>query len=168
MSSSLVKDKMLLSGLDEESILQTVAKILKLGSIVRLNIDARTEVVDFWKVSSKDISEEDQAHPFRAVLKQVTMEEYTPDPKESAERQLLSMCEIIEDANYYPVFLLTGMELSQLRKQWISFPRRSTQIAGISIVQEPDITEDVLLLCGARTREAEPIDITFVVKMTLP
>ncbi len=41
-------------------------------------------------------------------------------------------------------------------------------MAGVPIIPNPDLMEDVILVCGSETKDAEPIDITFVVKMTLP
>jgi hypothetical protein len=95
------------------------------------------------------------------------MEEYVSEAEESGERQFLAMCEILEDAGCYPVFLLTGRDIPQLRK-WVMFPRRSSNLAGIPILPNPDLHEDVLLLCGAKVRDAEPVDVTFIVKLTLP
>lgn len=161
-----VKDKIVLSGTDNESILSTIAKILKFGNVVRFSVDASSNTVDYWRLPS-DEEIEDQANPFRPVLKHVHMEEYVPEENEIEERQLLSMCEILEDAGCFPVFLLVGCTLSQLRK-WISFPRRSTQIAGIPILINPDLTDDIVLVCGSKIKDAEPIDVTFIVKMTLP
>lgn len=165
MNLFLVKDKLPLSGTDNESIISTIAKVLKLDNVVRLNVDARTSTVDFWRVPN-EAENDGEPNPFKAVLRRVQMEEYSPDSNESGERQFLSMCEIIEDAGCFPVFILIGGSISKLR-EWVPFPRRSTHLAGIPILNNPDIHEDVILMCGAKTKEAEPIDITFVVKMTL-
>lgn len=167
MNPSLIKDKIILSGTDDDSILSTITKVLKFGNVVRFNVDARTGMVDFWRLPSEEETEEDLANPFRGVLRQVHMEEYVPEDSDSGERQLFAMCEILEDAGCYPVFLLTGRALPQLRK-WIQFPRRSTHIAGIPILPNPDLTEDIVLMCGSKVKEAEPVDVTFIVKMTLP
>lgn len=166
MSLNLIKDKIPLSGTGSEAIVATITKVLKIDNIVKLAIDARTGMVDFWRVPSEEEKQE-EINPFRGVLKQVTMEEYSPEEEESGERQFLSMCEIIEDAGSYPVFILTGREFSKLRK-WVNFPRRSKQIAGIPILLNPDVVEDVILICGAKSKDADPIDTDFIVKMTLP
>lgn len=167
MNVSLLKDKIPLSGTDDESILASIAKVLKLADVVRINVDARIQMVEFWRIPSEHESEEEAANPFRGVLKTVQMEEHVPDSNETGERQFLSMCEILEDAGCFPVFLLTGRELSQLRK-WVHFPRRSSSLAGIPIMLSPDLHDDVLLLCGAKVRDAEPSDVAFIVKLTLP
>lgn len=167
MSPSIIKDKFPLSGTDEESILSSVSKVLKFDNVVRFNVDARTKVIDFWRVPSEHEAEDDPANPFRGVLKNVQMEEYVPEEDEAPERQFFSMCEMIEDAGCYPVFLLSGLELSKLRK-WIPFPRRSSMLGGIPIQMNGDLPKDVILLCGSKTKEAEPIDVTFIVKLTLP
>lgn len=167
MTLSLVKDKLPLSGSDEEGILQSISRVLKFANVVRFSVDARTGVVDFWRVPSEEESEEEIANPFRGVLKQVQMEEYDPEVNASGERQFFAMCEILEDAGCVPVFILTGRNLNSLRK-WISFPRRSSAIGGVPVVLNPDLDNDVILLCGSKVKDAEPVDVTFVVKMTLP
>ncbi len=167
MSVSLIKDKIPLSGIDDESIISSISKVLKIAHVVRINIDARTQMVDFWRFPSEHESEEETANPFRGVLKQVQMEEYVPDANESGERQFFGMCEILEDAGCVPVFILTGREVAQLRK-WVPFPRRSSSLAGIPILANPDLNDDVLLMCGSKVRDAEPVDVAFVVKLTLP
>jgi len=167
VNPSLVKDKIVLSGTDDESILSTISKVLKFGNVVRFNVDARTEMVDFWRKPTDDEIEEELANPFRGVLKQVQMEEYVPEEDEGGERQFFSMCEVLEDAGCYPVFLLTGRPITELRK-WIAFPRRSTHIAGVPILPNPDLSDDVVLLCGAKVKDAEPVDVSFILKMTLP
>lgn len=165
MNSSLIKDKIPLSGIDPESIISTVSRVLKLNNVVRFNVDARSSVVDFWRIPSEEENDE-EPNPFRAVLKRVEMEEYSPENKSTGERQFFDMCEILEDAGCFPVFLLTGVPLQDLRK-WIYFPRRSSHIAGVPLIKNADLTEGIILLCGAKTREAEPVDVTFIVKMTL-
>ncbi len=107
------------------------------------------------------------ASPFRAKLKEVTMEEYVQEREISAHAQLFEMFDMLEDAGCFPVFILSGRSPANLRK-WIPFPRRSTQLAGIPIILDPDLMEDCLLICGSKVRDAEPIDVTYVVKMTLP
>lgn len=164
--ATFIKDKIMLSGTDNESILSTVAKILNFGNVVRFNVDASSNAVDYWRLPSEE-EMDDRINPFRTVLKQVRMEEYVSEEDETGERQLFSMCEILEDAGCFPVFLLIGCSIQQLRK-WITFPRRSTQIVGIPILINPDLTDDIILVCGSKIKDAEPIDVTFIVKMTLP
>ena len=165
MNSPLIKDKIPLSGTDPESIISTVSRILKLDNVVRFNIDARTSMADFWRIPS-DADNDEEANPFRGVLRRIDMEEYSPEEETMGERQFLSMCEILEDAGCFPVFLLTGMPLQDLRR-WIYFPRRSTHIAGVPIVKNADLHKDVIILCGSKVKEAEPVDVSFAVKMTL-
>lgn len=153
--------------MDEEAILAVISKILKFDNVVRLNIDARTGMVDFWRIPEEQETEEEGANPFRSVLKQVQMEEYSSEKEETGEQQFFAICEILADAGCFPVFVLTGREVSKLRK-WIPFPRRLPQIAGVPIIPDPDLMEDVILVCGSKTKDAEPVDVTFVVKMTLP
>ncbi len=119
MNLSLIKDKLPLISMDEESILSTISKVLKFDNVVRLNIDSRTGMVDFWRIPVEEDSEE-HANPFRAVLKKVHMEEYSSEEEESGERQFFAMCEILADAGSFPVFILTGREVSKLRK-WLEF-----------------------------------------------
>lgn len=165
---NLLKDKIPLSGTDEDSILKTISLILKNANVVRINVDAGTGMVDFWRYPSGEESEDiDVKNPFRARLKEVAMEEYAPEEGLTSHQQLFEMCEMLEDAGCYPVFILTGRTLSNLRK-WIPFPRKSKRIAGIPIILEPDQMEDTLLVCGSSVRDAEPVDVSYVVKMTLP
>jgi hypothetical protein len=55
----------------------------------------------------------------------------------------------------------------ELRK-WIPFPRKSSLLGGVPIKVVDEIGKDTLLLCGAPIKDAEPIDVSFIVKMTIP
>lgn len=168
MSVVLIKDKIPLAGTDTDSILTAVGMVLKHSGVVRFNVDARTSMIDFWRMPASEEEEAlEIASPFREKLKEVQMEEYVPENNISSHEQLFEMFEMIEDAGCFPVFLLSGRILVELRK-WISFPRRSSSLAGIPIIMNPDLMEDTILVCGAKTREAEPVDVAYVVKMTLP
>lgn len=164
----LIKDKIPLVAMDEETILAAVGIVLKNANVVRFNVDSRTGMIDFWRIpNEQDAETVEVTHPFRVKLKEVQMEEYTPERELSNHEQLFEMFEMIEDAGCFPVFILSGRTHVNLRK-WIPFPRRSTSLAGIPIRVEPDLMEDVLLVCGAKVRDAEPVDVSYVVKMTLP
>jgi len=164
----LIKDKIPLVGMDEESIQKAVSMVLKNANVIKFSVDSRTSTVDFWRMPNEQDSELlEVAHPFRAKLKEVQMEEYVPEPTLSSHEQLFEMFEMLEDAGCFPVFILSGRTYVNLRK-WISFPRKSTRLAGIPITIDPDLPEDNLLICGAKTKDAEPIDVLYVVKMTLP
>lgn len=162
----LIKDKLPLVATDVEAIQQAVGMVLKTANVIKVSIDARTKMVDFWRIPNEQESESiEVAHPFRIKLKEVQMEEYDVDL--SPHEQLFEMFDMLEDAGCYPVFILTGRTLPNLRK-WIKFPRKSSRMAGIPVTVDPDLPEDNLLVCGAPIRDAEPIDVEYVVKFTLP
>lgn len=164
----LIKDKLPLSGLDAESIQQTVGLVLKTADLIKFTVDSRTSMIDFWRLPGKEDAELlEVRYPFRQPLKEVEMEEYVPPENTTSHEQLFEMFDMIEDAGCFPVFILVGCPLPELRK-WLPFPRKSKTLAGIPLLVEPELESDVLLVCGAKTREAEAIDITFAVKLTLP
>lgn len=163
----LLKDKMALLGTDEDAIIRTIKKVLTEQGVVSFKVDARTGMVEFWRVPSAEEAEAEAADPFREVLQRVQMDEYDPEPGCTPHEHFFHMCEMLEDAGCVPAFILTGAPYVELRK-WIPFPRRSSQLAGIPIRVAKDMSTDTFLLCGAKTKDADPIDVTFVVKMTIP
>ncbi len=166
---NLIKDKLPLLGHDEDSILKTIKQVLKSDTVTRFDVDARTGMISFWRAPSEDEKERELSNPFREIFRRVPMEEYVPDGDIGSHEQLFQIFDILHDAGCIPAFIVIG-NLESFRK-WIKFPRRSNQLAGVPIyvVRElADTAEDALLVCGSKVRDPEPIDVDFVVKVTLP
>jgi hypothetical protein len=166
---TLIKDKLPLLGSDEESLFKTLKQVLKNESPTRIDIDARTGMVSFWRQPNEEEKARDDVNPFRDVLRQVAMDEYVPDEEGlSPHKQLFEIFDMLTDAGCIPAFILTG-SLEGLRK-WITFPRRSSYLGGVPIKQIRELADtaaDTLLICGSKVRDAEPIDVEYVVKVTL-
>lgn len=52
--------------------------------------------------------------------------------------------------------------------EWVSLPRQSERLFGVPIHKMPEIPDDVVILTGATVREADPEDIEYSAKGTIP
>lgn len=148
-------------------ILSAVKSILKQPGIVRLSIDARRDLIEYWRTVSDDEASE-KAISLHDALRQVSMEEYhqEADEDKSPIERMFEMFEMVEDAGCSPSHIISGSSSVELRK-WFPMSRKSRTLFGVSLHVDGTMEKDVLIICGSRDREATISDIEYAVKVTL-
>lgn len=169
--SVLIKEVMPLADKGSvDAITAVVNTVLKQPGIVRLVIDARQDNLEFWRGVSEDEASEKSISQ-HDMLRQVDMEEYDQyledgDPPKSSYHQMFEIFEMVEDAGCSPNYILTGGSMADIRK-WIPISRKTKTMFGIPVIFEGTLEDDVLIVCGSRTKEATSADIEYAVKVTM-
>ena len=163
-----VEDSLPLMGTDTRAILSTVQQVLEHPGVTRLMIAAGEPEVKFERVATPEEIETRSKVTYHDVIRNTQMEEYTPPEEDSSPYlQLFEMFDIIDDAGFVPMVILSGRSVPRLRK-WINISRKADKLYGVKLVISPDIPDDNLIVCGGDTYVADPNNVRYSVKVALP
>jgi hypothetical protein len=162
----LIKELLPLAAKGTEHILYAVKTILAQSGVVKFEVDARKDVIEYWRMAS---SEEAAEHSlsFSDALRTVELEEYEDEGEHSPLEQLFKIFEIIEDAGCVPTQIISGRAPLKLR-EWIPISRKARSVFGVPLMFGEGLEDDVLVVCGAKQWDATAEDLKFAVKVTLP
>ena len=165
LASNLLKDSLPFRDKSTNGILQLMQQALSMNGVVRLVVDARNDEVLLWRLASKEELEARDV-TFSSILRAVDMEEYVPEEGKSSFEQMFEVFDIIADAGRSPTHILSGASIPRLRT-WIPVSRKGTSMYGLPLVLGNGLEEDVLIVCGAKSPDATPEDVSYAVKITI-
>ena len=106
---------------------------------------------------------------FHDAIRSKPMEEYSSDKEEeqTGVQTLWDMFKLVSAEGYEVSHVAIGDK--RQFQQWldIRIPVTNLMFFGTPIEIVPEIPSDVVLVCGASTRDAEPADIQFSVKVSI-
>jgi hypothetical protein len=133
----------------------------------RVILDVNKDFIHVEKLVKGTPDPDELFKRFDASIRGNQIHEYSPkDENLSSAEQFLDMFRQVSDEGLEISFIVCG-NLVRL-SSWIRIPLRNPKLFGVNVVQIGNIPDDVVLVCGSEWKEAEPEDITFSVKGTLP
>lgn len=168
MSVPTIEEVMPLSGTGTDAVMTAVRKILDRGDVLNLKVSAGESAVRFDRVASPEEAAAKQQLTYHDVVRAKPMEEYVPDDGVDPYQQLFEAFEVLEDAGFQPLIILSGRPLSELRKWLSKMSRKAKTVFGVRVRVEEGIPEDNLILCGSDGTDEGPDSVRFSVKVTMP
>jgi hypothetical protein len=170
MSMVTIEEVVPLSGRGTDAVMTAVKKILNRGDVTALTVTAGDDVIRFSRVATQEEAEAKQDLSYHDVVRANKMEEYVPDSQDvDPHRQMFEMFEIIDDAGFVPIILLSGCPLHKLRDWLDLMSRKAKAVYGVRVLVDENIPDDCLILCGSETNDSDgPESVRFSVKVALP
>jgi len=102
------------------------------------------------------------------AIQRSRMEELTIDKNKTGLQTLLEMFNIVQEEGFFPGYMSVGSKANF--QKWLEIRISSTRmfLFGVPVIPQEEIPDDVFILCGTDTRDPEPDDIRFSLKVTLP
>lgn len=103
-----------------------------------------------------------------SIARRCRMEEVVIDSTKTSFNILYEMFNIIQEEGLFPGYFLIGDKA--LFQKWLSIRISALKMSlfGVPVIIQPELPEDVFLLCGADSKDPEPDDVKFSLKVTLP
>lgn len=167
----LIKDRVPREGKGVDSLLTQLGAYMRLPEnklVQKILVDASRLYIYFEKLLPKEDAPEHTELTFHDAIRKVQMAELVLDKDALATSSdvIKEMFLDIARNEYEASHALIGAKTKFY--SWTGLPRKIDRLFGLPIHKVPELPEDVLILCGAATRECDPEDIQYSIKWTMP
>ncbi len=175
-----IKDRVPRSGKGAMNLLSQLTQYLTSAEnryVQKIVVEAEHPYIYFEKLVDKDSVPPEAGMTFHDAVRTVPMEEVTFDDATAHSSRpgglLPSKLDYIHEL--FQRVTKNGFEVGQILVggksqlyEWINLPRASERLFGVPIEKVPEIPNDVVIACAARTRICDPEDVEFSVKVSIP
>lgn len=168
MATKRVRENIPYVGSGVESLGVQVSAILKVETEAqRIVLDVSKPYILLEKLVPDDKKGEEQTDAYEYLVSHVPMREFAPDEKviKSPYEYMNGLFRQITDESLEVVLILVG-NLRTL-DAWIQVSPKNRKLYGVPVRQLKKVPDDVIILCGAEWRDADPEDVKLTVKGTM-
>lgn len=145
------------------------ALAIQVGAILKVEQEAQRIVLDVTKSYIhvekfvKGVPNPDELQEtYNNVLTSNFMQEYSPEKKLSPHEYLYNLFRLVTDEELEVMLVFVGNMVTL--DKWVSISKKNPRLMGVPVKRLKNIPDDVIVVCGAEWRDAEPEDIRFTVK----
>ena len=161
-----VREKIPYSGKGIDPLLSMLRKVLNANPYTQEFLCRIGQPIEITKLVPQD--EAPERLDLHAAVRAKRMEEFTVEKDKTPYQVLWAMYGVVSEEGLAVSHIMVGDKFSFQTWLGIRIPQNRMNFFGVPIVQVSELPGDVFVLVGSEKREAEPEDVMFSVKGTIP
>lgn len=153
----------------DELVLMVRKTLAENKNTQKVTLEVGVPYIAIEKLVPQDEHKEQATKPLSIhdTVRNKPMEDYEADAKMVPLQQLFEMFQIVQREGFEVCHILVGDKLKFQKWLGVRIPQTNLSILGTPLTITGDIPDDVFVICGAPTRDAEADEILYSVKGTL-
>lgn len=162
-----VKDKIPYHGKGVDELVMSLKRVLNMPEnkyTQKIVLEVGVPHIYIEKLVSQDEAGNLPVVSLKDVIRTRPIEEYEPESKMNAFEHFMEMFNIVQKEGLEVGFIAVGNKTSFQKWLGVRIPTTDMRLFGIQVSVVEDLPDDVFVLCGTRTRMADPDDVEYSLK----